>query len=107
MVSRRQLKIFIEEYDLVPFKVLNIIGAEINYGGRVTDDKDVRLIKTILATFINENVLTVGHKFSESGIYYSLNPGDKEDYLDYIKQMPLNPKPEAFGLHNNAEITTS
>lgn len=48
MVSRRQLKIFIEEYDLVPFKVLNYIGAEINYGGRVTDDKDVRLIKTIL-----------------------------------------------------------
>lgn len=48
MVSRRQLKIFIEEYEVVPFKVLNYIGAEINYGGRVTDDKDVRLIKTIL-----------------------------------------------------------
>jgi dynein heavy chain, axonemal len=107
MVSRRQLKIFIEEYEQVPFKVLNYIGAEINYGGRVTDDKDVRLIKCILQTYMNKDVLTIGHKFSESGLYYSLNPGDKEDYIDYIKTMPLNPKPEAFGLHNNAEITTS
>ncbi len=56
---------------------------------------------------MNPDVLTVGHKFSDSGLYYSLNPGDKEDYIDYIKTMPLNPKPEAFGLHNNAEITTS
>lgn len=47
-VSRRQLKIFIENYDFVPYKVLNYIGAEINYGGRVTDDKDKRLIATIL-----------------------------------------------------------
>jgi dynein heavy chain len=52
-------------------------------------------------------MLEVGHKLSTSGIYVALNPGDKEDYLDYIKTMPLNPKPEAFGLHNNAEITTS
>jgi len=28
--------------------VLNFIGAEVNYGGRVTDDKDGRLIRTIL-----------------------------------------------------------
>ena len=107
MVCRRQLKIFIEEYDQVPYKVLNYIGAEINYGGRVTDDKDVILIKTILKTYIRPEILEVGYKFSESGLYYSLPPGDKEDYLDFIKTMPLNPKPEAFGLHNNAEITTS
>lgn len=107
IVSRRQLKIFVEEYDLVPYKVLNYIGAEINYGGRVTDDKDVRLIKTILSTYMNEDMLTVGHKLSPSGLYQCINPGDKEDYIDYIKNLPLNPKPEAFGLHNNAEITTS
>ncbi len=85
MVSRRQLKIFIEEYEVVPFKVLNYIGASINYGGRVTDDKDVRLIKTILFTYMNKDVLTIGHQFSESGLYYSLAPGDREDYIDYIK----------------------
>lgn len=107
MVSRRQLKIFIEEYDIVPFKVLNIIGARVNYGGRVTDDKDERLISNILETYMNPDMLTVGNKLSDSGIYYCINPGEKEEYMDYIKSLPLNPKPEAFGLHNNAEITTS
>lgn len=107
MVSRRQLKIFIEEYEIVPFKVLNIIGAKVNYGGRVTDDKDERLISNILETYMNPKMLEVGHKLSESGIYYCINPGEKEEYMDYIKSLPLNPKPEAFGLHNNAEITTS
>jgi len=49
--------------------VLNFLGAEINYGGRVTDDKDVRLIKTIMKVYCNPEVLRVGYKFSESGIY--------------------------------------
>ena len=65
------------------------------------------MIQTILQGYINEDILTEGHKFSKSGIYYSLPPGDKEDYLDYIKTLPLNPDPEAFGLHDNAQITTS
>jgi dynein heavy chain, axonemal len=87
--------------------VLNYIGAEINYGGRVTDDKDSRLIITILRTYINAGILEDGFKFSTSGIYYSPPAGEKEDYLEYIKSLPLNPSPEAFGLHENAEITTS
>jgi len=48
-----------------------------------------------------------GHALSKSGIYKVIPPGDKEDYLEYIRSLPLNPSPEAFGLHENAEITTS
>lgn len=48
-----------------------------------------------------------GYAYSESGIYKVIPPGDKEDYLEYIKSLPLNPMPEAFGLHSNAQITTS
>jgi dynein heavy chain len=107
MVSRKQLKIFVEDYEEVPYKVLNYVGAEVNYGGRVTDDKDSRLITTILRTYICPEVMVDGHKLSKSGAYKIIPPGDKEDYLEYIKQLPLNPEPEAFGLHSNAEITTS
>jgi len=49
--------------------VLNFLGSEINYGGRVTDDKDVRLITTIIKVYLNANTLKIGHKFSESGNY--------------------------------------
>jgi len=60
----------LDEYEVVPYKVLNFLGAEINYGGRVTDDKDVRLIKTILTNYICEEALQVGYKYSHSGLYY-------------------------------------
>jgi dynein heavy chain, axonemal len=58
------LKVFINDYDIIPYKVLNYIGAEINYGGRVTDDKDSRLIITILRTYVNSGILEDGFKFS-------------------------------------------
>jgi dynein heavy chain len=40
-------------------------------------------------------------------LYKVIEAGEKEDYIAYIKSLPLNPLPEAFGLHENAEITTN
>lgn len=107
VVCRKQLRIFVEDYEEIPYKVLNYVGAEVNYGGRVTDDKDGRLISTILKVYMNDKVMTVGHAYSKSGVYKVIEPGEKEDYMEYIKNFPLNPEPEAFGLHDNAEITTN
>jgi len=59
----------LDEYKDVPYKVINFLGAEINYGGRVTDDKDVRLIRNILANYITPKALIDNHKFSASGLY--------------------------------------
>merc|ERR1719409_1961045 len=69
-VSRRQLKLFLNQAEgVIPLKVLNIIGAQINYGGRVTDDKDKRLIGVILETYITPKVMDLGEgfKYSASG----------------------------------------
>lgn len=49
----------LDEYARIPYKVINFLGAEINYGGRVTDDKDVRLIKSILKQYINAEVFFI------------------------------------------------
>lgn len=48
-----------------------------------------------------------GYKFSKSGVYHSIESGNLETYVNYIQSLPLNPAPEAFGLHENAEITNS
>lgn len=65
----------LDEYEEVPYKVLNYLGAEINYGGRVTDDKDVRLIKTILRTYVRPEALNDHYSFSRSGKYVQPPPG--------------------------------
>lgn len=92
----------LDQYANVPYKVLNYLGAEINYGGRVTDDKDVRLIKTILSRYITPDIFKSDYKFSKSGTYYAPNLTQLSDYLTYISNLPLNPDPQAFGLHDNA-----
>ena len=73
-VCKKQLLTFVEESkeNNIPYKVLNFLGSEINYGGRVTDDKDVRLIKTILKVYCCKELLCDNHKFSNSGIYKSI-----------------------------------
>lgn len=106
-VCRKQLKLFLDDYDEIDYKVLNILGAEVNYGGRVTDDKDIRLIKCILERFVVAECLEVGFKYSDSGTYVTIEPGTQDDYINYINKLPLVPHPEAFGLHENAEITTN
>merc|ERR1719261_1614279 len=72
-VCKQQLMIFVNQYEDVPYKVLNFLGANINYGGRVTDDKDKRLISTILETFICPAAIEQKseYKYSVSGIYYA------------------------------------
>lgn len=106
-VCRQQLMQFINQYDDVPYKVLTFLGAKINYGGRVTDDKDKKLISTILETFICPDavILKDQYKYSNSGLYFSPDAETVNDYIKYIRGMPLYPMPEAFGLHDNCNIT--
>lgn len=78
---RKQLKIFLDDYDIVPFKVINFLGAEINYGGRITDYIDGRLAQSIMKRFICEEALSVDFKYSDSGIYKTIDGNTQEDYI--------------------------
>ena len=104
-ISMTQMHQYLEDYAEVPYRVLRFLTSEINYGGRVTDDKDRRLINMLLETFINEGVIEEGYKFSPSGVFAINDAVELKDYLAYISQLPIAPAPEIFGLHENADIT--
>ncbi|XP_075973125.1 dynein heavy chain 3, axonemal [Anticarsia gemmatalis] len=101
-----QLQMFLTEYAETPFDALNYLAGECNYGGRVTDDKDRRLILSLLSTFYNDEVTTnPEYSFSPSGNYCMPPSMDYNSVLEHIKALPMIAKPEVFGLHENADIT--
>ncbi|CAG9584340.1 unnamed protein product [Danaus chrysippus] len=101
-----QLQMFLTEYTETPFDALNYLAGECNYGGRVTDDKDRRLILSLLSIFYNEDVTTdMNYSFSPSGDYRIPPSMDYNSVLEHIKALPMIAKPEVFGLHENADIT--
>lgn len=40
-----------------------------------------------------------------AGTYKAPTEGDRQSYISYIDSLPIIPLPEAFGLHDNADIT--
>ncbi|XP_030585284.1 LOW QUALITY PROTEIN: dynein heavy chain 1, axonemal-like [Archocentrus centrarchus] len=101
-----QLKMFLDEYQDIPYKVLKYTAGEINYGGRVTDDWDRRCLLSVLEDFYCPAVLSRNHVYSSSGVYQQIDTNlNIEGYLAYIRGLPINDTPEIFGLHDNANIS--
>lgn len=78
------------------------MAAEANYGGRVTDPMDRRLIKIILKRFYSEDIIKDNFKLTKDGVYKIMDNPNFDSTLDYIKSLPLNDSTEVFGLHPNA-----
>ena len=94
------------DYPVIPYFVITSLTSEVNYGGRVTDKWDRRLIANLILDFCNEEVLEEGYKFSPAGVYKTIGATDKKGYLDYLtNELPVNASPDIFGLHQNADIT--
>jgi len=102
--SRRQLKMYLDEQDQVPYAALNYVVSEANYGGRVTDDKDVRLIRAMLKRYFCPEVMNDSYKLSKLETYYAPTDGTLADTRAYIDTLPQDEDPEVFGLHPNANI---
>ena len=107
-ISAAQLELYVSSYSEIPYKVLQQLTSVVNYGGRITDDKDMRTSDIIVADFFCPKILDSDYKFSRSGIFYSFMPdpdAPHASYVEYIDTLPQYAEPEAFGMHDNANIT--
>lgn len=106
-ISARQLHMYISDAPLadpvgdggggapaVPFAAIKYAIGECNYGGRVTDDKDRRLLTTILERVYRPEIVESGaFALSASGVYAVPEAaGDRQFYLTEIGKLPPMPQ---------------
>ncbi|XP_028047400.2 dynein heavy chain 7, axonemal [Monomorium pharaonis] len=105
-ISVLQLKLLLDQYDDVQFTALKYLTGECNYGGRVTDEWDRRTLNTILARFYHEDVIVADRKypFDPSGLYYVPSVSEYDQFLNYVRELPMATAPSVFGMHENADI---
>lgn len=106
-VSENLLTIYLDEYQQTPWDALKYLIAGVNYGGHVTDDWDRRLLTTYINQFFCEDAIsTPYYRLSSLQTYYIPHDGSLQSYQDYITLLPSIDRPEAFGQHPNADITS-
>ena len=88
----------------VSYKTVQYMLGEIQYGGRVTDDYDKRMLNTFCRLWFNENMFSPTFYFNTKTYIIPKAP-KMEDVMNYIGSLPNVDVPEVFGLHSNADIT--
>jgi len=106
-ISARQLRMFIDDSPgEVPFKAINYLAGECNYGGRVTEKQDRRLLMTLLADYYCPAAIAEGYSLCYEHPEYSIPPpATHEAVLESIGSLPLVVPPGVYGFHENANLT--
>ena len=94
----------------VSWKTIHYQIGEVQYGGRVSDERDRTLLKSLVEVWLNEDIFEDKFAFAKG---YSM-PHDSKYWRNGFKSLithsdntlPSVDKPEAVGLHPNAGINT-
>lgn len=97
----------LNQYEHVPYDALSYLTAECNYGGRVTDAWDRRSIVTILADYVNPEVVhNSSYRFAADDCFIVPSKTEHHEILKYVDDSyPSLAAPEVYGLHANSGIT--
>jgi len=109
-VCENILSIYLDEYEETPWDAMKYLIAQANYGGRVTDAQDVKVLIVYSNQFFCDAALNnPKYHLSSSPHYYIPEDGaNRQHYMKYISTLPNSDAdpPEAFGQHPNADIAS-
>lgn len=77
--------------------------SAVQYGGRVTDDFDSRLLTCFTRVWFSDQLFNEDFQFYKG--YGILKFKNIPEYLEAIETMKQVDPPQAYGLHTNADIT--
>ncbi|KAF2988285.1 hypothetical protein EK904_001939 [Melospiza melodia maxima] len=94
----------------ISWNTVRYMIGEVQYGGRVTDDYDKRLLNCFARVGDLRNTVWFSENMFDSAFCFYTGykiPVCKtlEQYFEYIQLLPAMDTPEVFGLHPNADIT--
>jgi len=108
--SRTQLRSLLKAVDSgilsdVPYTAIRHLIAGVNYGGRITDDRDQRLMDAIVDRYFCKDLAEKKDPFLlASDAYVRPDCESKQDFIDYAAALPFADTPDIFGLHENARV---
>mmetsp|Transcript_21801 Transcript_21801/g.65302 ORF Transcript_21801/g.65302 Transcript_21801/m.65302 type:complete len:674 (-) Transcript_21801:273-2294(-) len=104
--------VFLDEYpDNTPFDAMRYLIAEANYGGRVTEALDRRLVNVYINEFFTPLAVDPQTNFNlapqmADSPYTIPNDADLPSCRDAIRKFPQSDVATAFGQHANADISS-
>ncbi|TYZ58010.1 hypothetical protein PybrP1_003505 [[Pythium] brassicae (nom. inval.)] len=101
----QQVRLYLEEQDAVPYVTLNVMVADVSYGGRITDRWDKRTNSSIMRKLFCKEVMDDAYRFTSSETYLAPPEGSLAAVREYVGSLPTADAPDIFGLHANADIT--
>ena len=87
------MKMLLEDQDQIPWDSMLFVSGYINYGGRVTDEFDIRVLITSLKKFYTKEIINDKYLFSSSPTYIIPSYNTVENYIKYIDNLPLHEDP--------------
>lgn len=108
-ISEDCLAYYLANYENTPWEALRYLIAEANYGGRVTDEFDFRLVRCYVRNFFQEDAISGERFLLAPPLEHPRLPEDggaaMKPYADYIKGLAVLDDPQTFGQHSNADIS--